>query len=80
MRPLKNINYSDYLLPSELLHRNVSSLEVSNLDEDFIKSRLSESAFLLYKSTGKFFEKYLPKVEFDTLTLFRMGLFTAARR
>ena len=68
------------MLPSELLHRHVSSLEVSNLDEDFIKSRLSKSAFSLCKSTGKFFEKYLPKVEFDALTLFTMGLLTAAHR
>ena len=77
---LKNINYSDYMLPSELLHRDDSSLEVSNLDEAFIKSSLKESDFSIYRSTGNFFEKNSSKVEFDALTLFRMGLFRAARR
>ena len=68
------------MLPSELLHMDVSSLEVSTLDEDFIKSSFREFAFSLYKSTGNVFEKNLPKVEFDALTLLRMGLFRDACR
>ena len=38
--PPKNINYADYMLPFELPYRDVNSLEVSNLDKEFIKSRL----------------------------------------
>ena len=67
--PPKNINYADYMLPFELLYRNVDSLEVSNLDKDFIKSRLRDSAFSSYKDTGKTFEKNLPKAEFDALKI-----------
>ena len=37
--PPKNINYDDYMLPFELLYREVDSLEVSNLVKEFIKSR-----------------------------------------
>ena len=43
--PAKNINYADFMLPFELLCRDVDSLEVSNLDKEFIKSRLRDSAF-----------------------------------
>ena len=63
--PPKNINYADYLVPFEVLYRDVDSLEVSNLDIEFIKSRLRYSAFSLDKDTSRTFEKNLPKVEFD---------------
>ena len=63
--PPKNINYAAFMLPFELLYRDVDSLEVSKLDKEFIKSRLRDSAFSLYKDTGKTLEKRLPKKEFD---------------
>ena len=66
--PPKNINYADYMLPFELLYRDVDSLEVSNLDKEFIKSRLRDSAFSSYKDIGKTFEN-LPKTEFDALKI-----------
>ena len=62
--PHKNINYADYMIPFELLYRDVDSLKVSNLDKEFIKSRLRDSAFSSYKDTSKTFEKNLPKAEF----------------
>ena len=65
--PPKNINYADFMLPFELLYRDVDSLEVSNLDKEFIKSRLRDSAFSSYKDIGKTLEKNLPKEEFDAL-------------
>ena len=65
--PPKNINYTDYMLP--FLYRDVDSLEVSNLEKEFIKSRLRDSAFSSYKNTGKNFEKNLLKVEFDALKI-----------
>ena len=67
--PPKNINYADYMLPFELLYRDVDFLEVANLDKEFIKSRLRDSAFSSYKDTGKTFEKNLPKAEFDALKI-----------
>ena len=69
--PPKNINYADYMLHFELLYRDVDFLEVVNLDKEFIKSRLRDSAFSSYKDTGKTFEKNLPKVEFDALKILR---------
>ena len=57
------------MLPFELLYRDVDFLEVSNLDKEFIKSRLRDSAFSSYKDTGKTFEKNLPKAEFDALKM-----------
>ena len=57
------------MLPFELLYRDVDSLEVSNLDKEFIKSRLRGSAFSSYKDTGKTFEKNLTKAEFDALKI-----------
>ena len=67
--PPKNINYADYMLPFELLYRDVDFLEVANLDKEFIKSRLRDSAFSSYKDAGKTFEKNLPKAEFDALKI-----------
>ena len=67
--PPKNINYADFMLPFQLLYRDVDSLKVCNLDKEFIKSRLRDSAFLLSKNTGKTLEKNLPKEEFDALKI-----------
>ena len=57
------------MIPFELLYRDVDSLEVSNLDKEFIKSRLRDSAFSSYKDTIKTFEKNLPKAEVDVLKI-----------
>ena len=46
---------------------DVDSLEVSNLDKEFSKSRLRDSAFSSYKDTSTTFEKNWPKAEFDAL-------------
>ena len=68
--PPKNINYTNFMLTLELLYRDVNSLEVSNLDKEFIKSRLKDSAFSSYKVIGKTLEKNLHKEEFDALQIF----------
>ena len=68
MIPTKNINYTDYMLPFELLYRDADSLQVSNLDKGFIKRRLRDSAFSWYKDTGRTFEN-LPKAGFDALKI-----------
>ena len=41
----ENINYAGYMLPFELLYRDVNSLEDYNLDKEFITSRFSDSTF-----------------------------------
>ena len=65
--PPKDINYADYLLPFELVYRDINSLRISNFDLDCIKARLRDSAFLSYKETGKFMENNLPKDELDAI-------------
>ena len=53
----------------KLFYRDVDSFKVSNLDKEFIKSRLRDSAFSSYKDTGKTLEKNLPKEEFVALKI-----------
>ena len=65
--PPENLNYVDFMLPFELLYRDADSLEVSNLDKEFIKSRPRDSTFSSYRGTGKTLQKNLPKEEFDVL-------------
>ena len=67
--PLKNISYADFILPFELLYRDVDSIEVFNLDKEFIKTGFKDSAFSSYKNTGRIIEKKLPRVEFDALKI-----------
>ena len=57
------------MITFKLLYRDVDSLEVSNLDKEFIKSRLRDSAFSSYKDTGKTIEKNFTKEEFDALKI-----------
>ena len=45
--PPKNISNADFMVLFELVYRDVNSLEVSNLDQEFIKSSLRDSAFLI---------------------------------
>ena len=47
------------MLLFELLYRDIDSLEFSNLNKEFVKSRLRDPAFSSYKDTGKTSEKTL---------------------
>ena len=67
------------MLPFELLCREVDSLEVSNLDKEFIKSRPRDSTFSSYKDTSKTFQKNIPKVEFDALKIFLKNKYLTVR-
>ena len=58
------------MLPFELLHRDVDSLEVSNLDKEFIKCRLRDLALSSYKDNSKTLQKNLPKEKFDALKIY----------
>ena len=65
--PPKDINYADYLLPFDLLYRDINSLTISNFYLDCIKATLRDTTFSSYKETSKFREKNLPQAEFDAL-------------
>ena len=53
----KDINYADYLLPFELLYRDINSLMISNFDLDCIKAQLRDSAFSSYKELGSLWKR-----------------------
>ena len=42
--PRKTVEYSESLGPSEMLFRDINSLEVINLNKECVKSRLRDSA------------------------------------
>ena len=62
--PPKNINYADFMLHFELLYRDVSSLEVSIFDKEFIKSRLRGSTFHHMRTLIKLLRKTCSKRNF----------------
>ena len=53
----KDINYADYLLPFELLYRDINSLMISNFDLDCVKAQLRDSAFSSYKKLGSLWKR-----------------------
>ena len=57
------------MLPFELLYMDVDSLEVSNLNKNFIRSRPRESTFSSSMDIGTNPEKNLPKEELDALKI-----------
>ena len=50
----KSIRYSDYILPFELLFRDVNSLNFSRFDKDYVKSRLRDCAYSHFKQVHDF--------------------------
>ena len=58
--PQKNIKYSDYLLPFELLFRDVNSLNFSSFDKECDKSRSRDCAYSSFKQVSKISDKNLP--------------------
>ena len=61
--PPKNVNYADYLLPFELLFRDIDLCEVPNYDKEFIHSRLRDYAFTYFRDSSKINENNLSKEE-----------------
>ena len=43
--PPKHLDYSDHMLPFELLFRDINKIEMANEDKEFRKYRLKDSAF-----------------------------------
>ena len=63
----KNVNCADYLLPFELLFRDIELCEVPNYDKEFIRSRLKDCVFTSFRDSHKINENNLSKEEHLTL-------------
>ena len=61
--PKKSLNYADYLLPFELLFRDIDLLDIPRTDRDFIQGRLRDCAFTSYRDVGKNIDRNLTKEE-----------------
>ena len=61
--PPKNVNYANYLLPSELLFRDIDLCEIPSYDKEFIRSRLRNCVITSFKDSGKINENNLSKKE-----------------
>ena len=61
--PPKNLNHADYLLPFELLFRDIDLLDISRTDRDFIQGRLRDCEFTSYRDVGKNIDRNLYKEE-----------------
>ena len=61
--PPKSSNYVDYLLPFELLFRDIDLLDIPRTDRDFIQGRLRDCAFTSYRDVGKNIDRNLSKEE-----------------
>ena len=65
--PPRNITYSDYLLPLELLFRHVNSSNFSSFDKECVKNRLRDCAYPPFKQVSKIFDKNLTDEEIKAL-------------
>ena len=61
--PPKNVNYTDYLLPFELLFRDIDLREIRSYDKEYIRGRLSGCAFTSFRDSSKINENNLSKEE-----------------
>ena len=59
--PPKTIEYSEFLVPFDMLFRDINSLEVSNLNKECVKSRLRDSAYTSFKQVLRFLRKIFQK-------------------
>ena len=59
--PPKTTEYSEFLVPFEVLFRDINSSEVSNLNKECVKSRLRDSAYTSFKQVSKISETNLSK-------------------
>lgn len=57
----KSLNYSDYLLPLELLYKDVNFLDIPGNDKEFTQRKLKDYAFASYRDTDKIDDRDLFK-------------------
>ena len=61
--PRKNLYYADYILPFELLFRDIDLNEISSYKKIFIRSRLRDCALTSFRYSGNINENNLSKKE-----------------
>ena len=59
--PPKTIEYSEFLVPFEMLFRDINNLEVSNLNKERVKGRLRDSAYTSFKQVSNILRKIFQK-------------------
>ena len=65
--PRKTIEYSELLVPFEMLFRDINSLKVINLNKECFKSNLRDNTYTSFKQVSKISEKNLSKEEVKAL-------------
>ena len=51
--PPRNVTHADYLLPSELLFRDIDFCEIPSYDKEFIRTGLRDYAFTSFRDSSK---------------------------
>ena len=65
--PPKAIQYSEFLLPFEMLLRQLTNLDTGNFNKECVKSRLRDSAYSSFEQVSKISDKNLSKKEVKAL-------------
>ena len=65
--PPKANEYSEFLLPFEMLIREMANLDIGNFNKESVKSRLRDSAHSSFKQVSKIFDKILSREEVKAL-------------
>ena len=65
--PPKAIEYSEFLLPFEMLFREITSLDIGNFKKECVKCRFQDSAYWSFKQVSKIFDKNLSREEVKVL-------------
>ena len=57
------MNYADYMLPFELLFRDIDLLDIPRADRGFIQGWLRDFVFISYRDTGTNADKTYRKMD-----------------
>ena len=65
--PPKAIEYPEFLLPFEMLFREITSLDIGDFNKECVKSRLRDSAYSSFKQVSRISDKNLSREEVKAL-------------
>ena len=65
--PPKAIEYSEILLPFEMLFRETTSLDIGEFNKECVKSRLRDSAYSSFKQVSRISDKNLSREDAKAL-------------
>ena len=65
--PPKAIEYSEFLLPCEMLFGESTNLDIGNFNKECVKSKLQDSFYSSFKQVSKISDKNLPIEEVKAL-------------